>query len=464
MPNASPPLHYGDQPQQFGLLPYQPASTMPYAPLGRDNGRGVSARADGAVFAVAVLALVGLISGNGLGPVLVVIYWGAWLVYGLCHPRLLLMPMHYLLPWLFPIWSLSTTFWSIDPIATVRVTLELMLSTYVALLMANAMTMRGILLSLWAALAISVMAGIIFNKDQVIYATNTAVFTGFFGSKNTFGMFGGLLLITSVAILLDSAERRGIRFVALVLSFASVGVLMSAHSSDATTATIAATLLVIGGSVFARLAPEHRLAWALAGGLCAALGLILILSDWNAAINQALEITGKDSTLTGRVYLWSRAQDIIAAHPYTGVGNQAFWQQGNLDAEGMWAYLKISSRTGITMHSLYYETMLNTGLIGFVIIAGTIVLTGLIATTSYLARAGAWATASVALVAFFAMRAFLETEFLSPFILGSVLFPLIYASAWKNIDTWRIQRLQPDTPDEMVDWPPCGLDALSPRA
>jgi exopolysaccharide production protein ExoQ len=84
----------------------------------------------------------------------------------------------------------------------------------------------------------------------------------------------------------------------------------------------------------------------------------------------------KDPTLTGRTYLWQRAADFIAEKPALGAGFDAFWVQGNPDAEGLWRYAGIIERMGFSFHNTLIELLVNIGWVGvFVVTVVAIVST-----------------------------------------------------------------------------------------
>ena len=77
-----------------------------------------------------------------------------------------------------------------------------------------------------------------------------------------------------------------------------------------------------------------------------------------------LDFLGKDSTLTGRLYLWQTARDLIGQSPILGLGYQAFWQVGNPPAEELWAASFEASGAGFNFHNLYLNTGVELGLLG----------------------------------------------------------------------------------------------------
>jgi exopolysaccharide production protein ExoQ len=83
-----------------------------------------------------------------------------------------------------------------------------------------------------------------------------------------------------------------------------------------------------------------------------------------ALISLSTQMFDKDPTLTGRTYLWYRAQDLVAEKPLLGHGFYAFWRQGNMDAEGLWQYAGIAGRSGFNFHNSLVELSVQLGLAG----------------------------------------------------------------------------------------------------
>jgi len=88
-----------------------------------------------------------------------------------------------------------------------------------------------------------------------------------------------------------------------------------------------------------------------------------------ALIDAGARFFDKDTTLTGRTYLWQRAADLIAEKPVFGKGFSAFWIQGNTDAEGLWRYAHIADREGFNFHNTFIDLLVQVGWFGLVIIA-----------------------------------------------------------------------------------------------
>ena len=421
------------RPEQLPVPPALDASAIM-----RDVGRGTSKSQLIGVFAVSFAAFSGFIIGNGLGLFYALWFWIAWLLYAAVNPRLFITPFSIVVPWLFPIWALLSMFWSRDPIVSGRNAIELMLTTAIAIIATRALTPRGILLSLFFALFAGSVVGLSVGRTEVIYTGNVEAMNGIFGSKNSFAMFASLLLLTGLGSLYDRGSPPVIRLLAFLALPIAAYELFVIHSVGAIVTAVVAALLLTMLAFLRYLSVQTRVLSVLGALLLLAavsLGAAYLLDT--SSIDALLASIGKNPTLTGRTYLWARADETIAQYPWLGIGFQAYWQQSFIDAEGLWRYLMIASRSGVTMHNLYYETRIEVGLIGFVILIGTIFATLIAALFAAVLRPDPMAPVSVAASLFFLSRTFLETEFLAPFAMGTMLLPLMWSISLGSLKEWR---------------------------
>ena len=112
--------------------------------------------------------------------------------------------------------------------------------------------------------------------------------------------------------------------------------------------------------------------------------------------------------------------------PLLGLGYQSFWVQGHVEAEGLWRYAQIESRAGFHFHNLYYETAVELGELGVAVMAAMLLGAGFVAVRLALRSPGPEAAFLCALVIFYAIRVFVELDFLDPFSPGSFLLPVIW--------------------------------------
>ena len=91
---------------------------------------------------------------------------------------------------------------------------------------------------------------------------------------------------------------------------------------------------------------------------------VMTIAYGSSLVEDSMTLFEKDPTLTGRTYLWQRAADFIAEKPALGAGFNAFWVQGNPDAEGMWRFAGITERMGFSFHNTLIEWLVNIGWVG----------------------------------------------------------------------------------------------------
>jgi exopolysaccharide production protein ExoQ len=135
-----------------------------------------------------------------------------------------------------------------------------------------------------------------------------------------------------------------------------------------------------------------------------------------------LGLFGKDSTLTGRTYLWEQGWNAAQRAPMLGVGYAAYWVQGFAEAERLWNEFYITTRTGFHFHNTYIEALVELGFVGATLVSLVILRTlyGHVSAVAF----GTWRADSVVLAGVMVLlliRSFVEVEILNPYIMGSFL-------------------------------------------
>jgi exopolysaccharide production protein ExoQ len=188
-------------------------------------------------------------------------------------------------------------------------------------------------------------------------------YLGIHASKNALADASSVLIIASLAVLVDRRLSMRWRLPALAAMFLGAVLLVMGQSSGALVSTMA-VILVFGVIILLqRLTPYMRLVTiALAVVLGAAIAMLLSsLSDELARL--FLDVTGKDITLTGRTDLWAVAFGQIAERPLLGVGFQAFWVPGQPLAEQLWADFGIAGRSGFNFHNTLISNAVEIGIL-----------------------------------------------------------------------------------------------------
>ena len=159
-------------------------------------------------------------------------------------------------------------------------------------------------------------------------------------------------------------------------------------------------------------------------------GVITVIGAiYGGAIDSVLGAFGKDSTLTGRTYLWQQGIEAAGASPVIGIGYQAYWVQGFSEPERLWEEFFIGSRSGFHFHNTYIETMVETGAIGLVLLTA-LFLAGLFGHLKRVLaeRQGFEPLVLFGISALLFVRSFAEIDVIFPYQIGSFL---LYIAAGK---------------------------------
>jgi exopolysaccharide production protein ExoQ len=167
--------------------------------------------------------------------------------------------------------------------------------------------------------------------------------------------------------------------------------------------------------------PRHR-RMAFAAAVVMGIGAVVGALQFGA-MDAILGVFGKDSTLTGRTYLWQQGIAIAQQSPYFGIGYQGFWVPGFADAERLWDDFAITGKSGFHFHNTYIETTVETGITGVLLLI-SILLTTLGGHLKRLLTFGSTPDSLVlfGLAALLLIRSFVEIDVLNPYQIGSFLF------------------------------------------
>jgi exopolysaccharide production protein ExoQ len=257
---------------------------------------------------------------------------------------------------------LLSTLWSVEPGLSFRFGLQLLM-TFTVIIAIAAKVRPGTVVRM--LLVLFIVAGAL--SATVGGIREDGAWLGIFGSKNAFAQAMSLFVLVSAAILLDRREGRFWRLLALAAAVPAVALLALAQSAGA---MILAGLAVGCAPLIwlaARLGRAQRLAAALVFLLVAALAGLAAIALSDVLFAALLDATGKDVTLTGRTELWRFGRELIFERPLLGLGYQAFWVQGNPDAEMLWQAFHIESRSGFNFHNTWINNAVEIGLVGMAI-------------------------------------------------------------------------------------------------
>ncbi len=182
----------------------------------------------------------------------------------------------------------------------------------------------------------------------------------------------------------------------------------------------ASSVFCIGMRAITALRPASRKLLFIAASVFG--GVAAVAMIYAGGVDLILGAFGKDSTLTGRTYLWQQGIEAAKASPLFGVGYQAYWVQGFSEAERLWEEFYIGSRAGFHFHNTFIEAVVETGLVGLILLT-MVLVTALVGQLKRLLAEDRDPEAMVlfGVGALLFVRAFVEIDILTPYHVGSFL-------------------------------------------
>jgi exopolysaccharide production protein ExoQ len=422
----------------------EPAGVLPWADGLRSRGIASSAsgRTRQSFYALPSFDWDGVFAFVLFAPMLFILQFGSFgaLIFSLAtvicamargHGLIrLLRTRWYLL--VFPAYVILSTLWSDAPLETLKHSAEFALTVLAALLLASAHNKRSVLLGIFAAFALYTAVSLIVGTQVDVGNNGARALSGLNDSKNEQADIAATGFVISASLFLMGLRMRSLL---LCLATAAAGAVelyaaVAALSAGAVAATAVALAVLAVLVVLCRAGRTTRAAVVgVVGAGAAALTAIFVLFtsdvlDWLATM------FGKDNTLTGRTYLWARARDLIVEHPLLGRGFAAFWQQGNLDAEGLWQFGGITDRQGFNFHNTSYDALVSLGWVGLVIFGFTLAAGTTVLARSYVRTPSLLACFWLSMAVYMLIRLPVECIGLNEFYFSTVLlFAMLGAGA-----------------------------------
>lgn len=343
---------------------------------------------------------------------------------GLEAPALLRMSLRNWPVFVWPALALASIVWSAAPAATLRGGLQLLLTTVIAVFIGARFTLRELLIAialvLFCASAVSVALLVMGAPDLFAVAGG---FQGIFAHKNTLGLRMNIL-IAAALILLFTARGRLIWMAA-----AALGAYLLILSKSATSQILGLiTPAILVGTAILRLDPG-KIALCAAAGLALFSGLVAALFMAGAdPVAFVLDSFGKDSTLTGRTWIWERGMEQIAKHPILGGGYQAFWANERA-SEVMWIrHITLESVKGF--HNVWVEVWNDLGIPGIVSLIAVLACYAYRACRYYFATPTADGLFPIFLLPVIIISASMNNSFFRQHEMVHILICAFFAATW----------------------------------
>ena len=353
------------------------------------------------------------------------------LFYAIWFPLLMLAPERLLVnrgPILFvlalPALAALSVLWSDVPALSLRASIQYGTTVLCGLIAARVVSVQSLV-------AGTVLGGLVilqYSHSEGAYAYDfldaSYAMQGAFESKNQLGFYASLTAFLALAYAVMSGTPFILRPVALLISGFALWTLVlsdSATSAIALVAGLFTTLVVLGVTKIVVSARAQFIVIL----LCIALALAAIAAQVGA-LDVVFEVFGKDTTLTGRTYLWNQGVLFGEERPIAGLGYYAFWVHNRPEAEDLWREFYITARTGFHFHNTLIESFVALGLLGTALV-GAWMLALLLGTLRIVMNTGLRAEAAICagLAVIFFIRSGVEIDFFTPYTVGSFLVPYI---------------------------------------
>jgi exopolysaccharide production protein ExoQ len=315
-----------------------------------------------------------------------------------------------------PAFAILSAAWSDYPQWSFRTGIQFFLTTCIGIWAACCIKPRNFLSALMYALIIILIVSVLIEGS------------GVFASKNQFAFCAVISLLASLCVLSDRGQALFTRAAAGVSMGIAVLVLLTAQSVGALVFCVPAAAVFFGMKALSFFRPAVR-AVVLSVLALSSLVFVVVIVSLVKDFGAVLDALGKDSSLTGRDYLWERALDFISMRPVLGVGYQAFWQVGNPPAEDLWFYSSEASGAGFNFHNLYLNTAVELGFVGLAFTVLTLVAIGIRLLIVLFFRPEAHQYFAVIVFIYLMMSSALEVLLMYPFQLGPVLLPVLWCYA-----------------------------------
>lgn len=261
---------------------------------------------------------------------------------------------------LVALWCVMSFAWSDYTSLTLRYGIQLFLTAMIAVAIGYRLAPMTFVKIVFVTSALGGVASLLLGRAR----SDGMGYLGIHASKNALADASSVLIIASLAVLVDRRLSARWRVPALGAMLLGAMLLVMGQSSGALVSTLAVILVFGVIMLLQRLTPHMRLVAIVLTVVLGAAVVVVLSSISDQLARVFLDLTGKDITLTGRTDLWAVALRQIADQPLLGVGFQAFWVHGQPLAEQLWADFGITGRGGFNFHNTLISNAVEIGVLG----------------------------------------------------------------------------------------------------
>lgn len=324
--------------------------------------------------------------------------------------------------WIFSFVTLAilSFAWSAAPPVTIRAGIQYATTIICALIASRTVSTSSFMRGMTIGVAVVLIYSLVFGEFQYDELDGTYDFVGAFSSKNQLGFFASLGVYFAFSSFVIMRSSRTWRVFSLLAGALAVYCLLYSSSATSIIATVATIIISMTLGFALLFPPRYRKVFFSVLLIVAIAGAGIALNS--GVLDVLLGAFGKDTTLTGRTYLWQEGLKAFQSSPWLGMGYQAYWVQGFSEAERLWDEFYIATRSGFHFHNTYIEVLVELGYAGLVLIIAILA----IVVFGNLARLLDYPQAQSAHLLFgvsvlLLIRSFFEIDFIQPYTIGSFL-------------------------------------------
>lgn len=343
-----------------------------------------------------------------------------------------------------PLFAICSVIWSIAPNHTIYYGVQYGLTFVVGILFGVAVDRRALFYGLMAAFFLETILSLILGQYTGFGAGDTDVFVGLMGSKNASADVAALAILLFCSSCIYALKHRKFWMLSLSVMLIALNfkILFSSSSTGSLLGVIFGIIFVIMIGILAVFDRKTGLGLFLSATLICSI-MFVSQNYWLPPLEQAiLKEAHKDSTLTGRTYIWKRADIQISKRPALGLGYSAFWIPGNVEAEGIWQTMGIASKSGFNFHNSFREILVHLGIVGLILFGLIYVPTVCFSIIRPVLHPSAITSFFSAILIYNTVRMPFESLMFNPFSYSTVLIVASLASAFGALEPDTLQLRQ----------------------
>jgi exopolysaccharide production protein ExoQ len=271
----------------------------------------------------------------------------------------------------YPAFTVLSALWSDFPTVTARYGLQFVFTGVIAIVVAGFVPPKRFIVIYMCTMFTFLIACIVDGTQGT--AIEGAVLIGLTGSKTQIGFAAQMLLISSLTTLMLKAISPLPRIVAIMAIPLALFILATTYSASAIVMAVVGIGLLAVFWVARRFTVGGRIA-AIATGIVVLLPLLALLPEAHEFYEFIVYDTlNKDPTMTGRTFLWERADALIAQRPLLGYGFQSIWLGDSTETIALQRLTHVQDLRTLHFHDQYRQILVDTGIVGLIIVLGLIV-------------------------------------------------------------------------------------------